>query len=34
MTELILKPQNSTEWLYSVNGDFVEYVADGNNFST
>ena len=34
MTELILKPQNSTGWLYSVSGDFVEYVADGNNFST
>tara|TARA_R110002050_G_scaffold226883_1_gene362577 strand:+ start:3280 stop:6585 length:3306 start_codon:yes stop_codon:yes gene_type:complete len=32
MTELILKPQNSTDWLYSVNGDFVEYLADGNNF--
>ena len=34
MTELILKPQNSTEWLYSVNGDFVEYVSDGSNFSS
>ena len=34
MTELILKPQNSTDWLYSVNGDFVEYIADGNNFGS
>ena len=34
MTELILKPQNSTGWLYTTTGDYTQYISDGNNFNS